>query len=67
MYSATFIIQKDRDAHDVYMSLMALSKPKRIEDLYCFSYNPKGEVQQSTGWFFHDLNAEFQRMVRRKR
>ena len=59
-----FIIQKDRDAHDVYMSLMALSKPKKLQDLYCFSYNPKGELRQSTGWHFHDTQAEFQRQVR---
>ncbi len=62
--SATFIVQRDRDAHDVYLSLLALSRPKEVADLYCFSYNPKGEVRQSTGWFFHDLQAEFQRQVR---
>lgn len=59
--SATFIVQKDRDAHAVFSSLNALSKPKDIQELYCFSYNPKGEVRQTTGWFFHDLTAEFQR------
>jgi len=55
------MIQRDRDAHDVYQSLVALSKPKAFGDLYCFSYNPKGELRQGTGWFFHDLLAEFQR------
>ncbi|XP_059094502.1 myotubularin-related protein 6-like [Tigriopus californicus] len=60
--SASFIIQRDRDAHDVYLSLMALSKPKEFKDLYCFTYNPTGQVQKSTGWFFHDLDAEYQRM-----
>jgi len=59
--TASFIIQKDRDANDVFLSLLALSKPKKTEDLYCFSYNPKGELRQATGWFFHDLQAEFQR------
>ena len=64
--SATFIVQRDRDAHDVYLSLLDLSGPKEFSDLYCFSYNPKGEVRQSTGWNFHDLLAEFQRQVERK-
>lgn len=61
--TATFIIQRDRDAHDVYCSILALSKPTGAENLFCFSYNPKGEVRQSTGWQFHDLQAEFQRQV----
>ena len=53
--TVTFTIQRDRDAHDVYQSLLELSKPKEVQDLYCFSYNPKGELTQSTGWYFHDL------------
>ena len=61
--SATFIVARDRDAHDVYESLLDLTSPRRHEDLYCFSYNPKGEVRQATGWHFHDLLAEFQRQV----
>ena len=61
--TVTFTIQRDRDAHDVYQSLLELSKPKEVQDLYCFSYNPKGELTQSTGWYFHDLQAEFQRQV----
>ncbi len=62
--TATFIVQRDRDAHDVYCSILALSRPKEAANLYCFSYNPKGEIRQPTGWQFHDLNAEFQRQVR---
>ena len=61
--TVTFTIQRDKDAHDVYQSLIELSKPKEVQDLYCFSYNPKGELTQSTGWYFHDLQAEFQRQV----
>ena len=61
--TATFIIQRDKDAHDVYCSILALSKPAVAEDLFCFSYNPKGEIRQSTGWQFHDLQAEFQRQA----
>ena len=59
--NVTFVIQRDKDAHDVYQSLVELSRPKDLQDLYCFSYNPKGEMRQSTGWHFHDLRAEFQR------
>jgi myotubularin-related protein 6/7/8 len=62
--TATFIIQRDRDAHDVFCSIVALSRPKEAGNLYCFSYNPKGELRQSTGWQFHDQQAEFQRQVR---
>jgi hypothetical protein len=47
----------------VYTSLVELSKPRSVTDLYCFSYNPKGDMMQSTGWYFHDLRAEFQRQV----
>jgi myotubularin-related protein 6/7/8 len=57
------MIQRDRDAHNVYQSLIELSKPKEVTDLYCFSYKPKGDISQSTGWYFHDLRAEFQRQV----
>ena len=59
--NATFVIQRDKDAHDIYQSLVELSRPKDLPNLYCFSYNPKGEIPQSTGWHFHDLRAEFQR------
>jgi len=60
--TVTFTIQRDRDAHDVYQSLLELSKPATIPQLYCFSYNPnKGELRQDTGWNFHDVQAEFQR------
>ena len=62
-YGLDFDLQRDKDAHDVYTSLMELSKPKSVTDLYCFSYNPKGDMMQSTGWYFHDLRAEFQRQV----
>lgn len=61
--NVTFMIQRDRDAHDVYTSLVELSKPKEVTGLYCFSYKPKGDITQSTGWYFHDLRAEFQRQV----
>ena len=64
--TVTFIIQRDRDAHDVYMSVVELSKPRDVRNLFCFSYKPnKGELRQDTGWNFHDFQAEFQRQVLR--
>ena len=60
--TVTFTIQRDRDAHDVYMSVVELSKPRDVRSLFCFSYKPnKGELRQDTGWNFHDFQAEFQR------
>ena len=62
--TVTFTIQRDRDAHDVYMSVVELSKPRDVRNLFCFSYKPnKGELRQDTGWNFHDFQAEFQRQV----
>lgn len=61
--SVTFVLPKERDCHDVYVSLQHLSQPNNIEDLYCFSYTPPAEeIQRSVGWNFHDLQAEYQRM-----
>lgn len=61
--SVTFVIPKERDCHDVYISLQQLSQPNNILDLYCFSYNPPAEeIQRSVGWNFYDLQSEYQRM-----
>ena len=57
--SVTFVIQRDKDAHDVFQSLVELSRPRELIELYCFSYNPKAEMRQSTGWHFHDLRQDF--------
>ncbi|CAB4070520.1 MTMR6_7_8 [Lepeophtheirus salmonis] len=60
---ATFVIPKDKDAQEIYLSLMELSRPKVHCSLFCFSYNPKGELsRRRSGWFFHDLSSEFQRL-----
>ncbi|KAJ8938721.1 hypothetical protein NQ318_005575 [Aromia moschata] len=61
--SVTFVIPKERDCHDVYVSLLQLSQPTRVEDLYCFSYTPPvEEIQRAVGWNFYDLQSEYQRM-----
>lgn len=61
--SVTFVIPKERDCHDVYVSLQLLSQPSNVQDLYCFSYTlPTEEIQKSVGWNFYDLQTEYQRM-----
>jgi len=57
----TFMVNKDRDAQDIYLSLAQLSKPNSMEELYCFQYRAKGELPQPTGWTFFELSAEFSR------
>ncbi|KAM4796096.1 phosphatidylinositol-3,5-bisphosphate 3-phosphatase MTMR6 [Rhinophrynus dorsalis] len=58
-----FIIPKERDCHDIYNSLLQLSKPGRYEDLYAFSYNPKQKESEGVlGWQHIDLKEEYQRM-----
>ena len=46
---------------DVYTSLVHLSRPVKVEDLYCFQYRSKSDLPQHTGWTFFDLGAEFAR------
>nr|XP_023012952.1 myotubularin-related protein 8 [Leptinotarsa decemlineata] len=61
--SVTFVVPKERDCHDVFVSLRQLSQPLNVEELYCFSYTPPvEEIQRSAGWKFYDLQAEYQRM-----
>lgn len=61
--SVTFVIPKERDCHDVYISLQQLSQPSNVEFLYCFSYTPPiEEIQRAVGWNFYDLQSEYQRM-----
>ena len=59
--TATFMVTRDRDAQDVFTSLIHLSRPVAVSDLYCFQYRSKSDLPQHTGWTFFDLGAEFQR------
>lgn len=60
----TFIIPKERDALDVYLSLNQLSQPTKISDLYCFFYNSQDEILDKTdGWLNFNLDAEFARFI----
>lgn len=58
----TFMIPKERDAQDVYLSLNQLSQQLHIGDLYCFYYNIQDEVfEKSDGWSYFDIESEFKR------
>ncbi|XP_060090776.1 myotubularin-related protein 6 [Heteronotia binoei] len=58
-----FIVPRERDCHDIYNSLLQLSKPARYDELYAFSYNPKqSEVERVQGWHLIDLAEEYNRM-----
>lgn len=59
--TATFIINKDKDAQDIFTSLVHLSRPVLVDDLYCFHYRSKEDLPLATGWTFFELQAEFQR------
>ncbi|XP_065576033.1 myotubularin-related protein 8-like isoform X3 [Artemia franciscana] len=60
--SVTFIIVKERDCHDLYVSLTSLCQPVHIEGLYCFHYTPsRSLIRRSLGWYQFDIQAEYQR------
>ncbi|CAG2118872.1 unnamed protein product, partial [Medioppia subpectinata] len=59
----TFVIPKERDAHDIYLSIYQLSQPTNIEDLYCFNYTASNEhFEKEDGWQQYTYESEFQRM-----
>ncbi|RWS05441.1 Myotubularin-related protein 8-like protein [Dinothrombium tinctorium] len=63
--SVTFVIPKERDAHDLYTSLYQISQPLNIDDLYCFQYTASNEEFQSTkwkGWNKFNLLHEYERI-----
>uniref|UniRef100_A0A0P5Q1A2 phosphatidylinositol-3,5-bisphosphate 3-phosphatase n=1 Tax=Daphnia magna TaxID=35525 RepID=A0A0P5Q1A2_9CRUS len=61
--SVTFVLPRERECHDLYTSLMQMSQPFHIEDLYCFHYTSSlEEIPRTAGWTFFDLETEFQRM-----
>ncbi|XP_048453511.1 myotubularin-related protein 6 isoform X2 [Rhincodon typus] len=58
-----FIIPRERDCHDIFNSLLKLSRPVKYDDLYAFSYTPKKtEYERMMGWKVVNLNDEYQRM-----
>ncbi|XP_015599450.1 myotubularin-related protein 6 isoform X2 [Cephus cinctus] len=60
--TVTFVIPKERDCYDIYLTLSKLSSPARLEHLYCFYYQESEDVlPQQAGWNFFDVQSEFQR------
>ncbi|XP_052278880.1 myotubularin-related protein 6-like isoform X2 [Dreissena polymorpha] len=58
----TFILPRERECHDVYTSLMELSKPANIESLYAFSYTDQmDDYSKDYGWDLFDTKTEFMR------
>lgn len=61
--SVTFVVPKERDCYEIFMTLLKLSQPVHIDDLYCFHYTSSTEdIPKHAGWSFFDLQSEFQRM-----
>ncbi|KAL3174186.1 hypothetical protein MRX96_041345 [Rhipicephalus microplus] len=59
----TFLIPKERDCHDIFISLQQLSQPLHINDLYCFHYTASNEdLTKAMGWSKFDFQAEYVRM-----
>uniref|UniRef100_A0A8C2WFM2 Myotubularin related protein 7a n=1 Tax=Cyclopterus lumpus TaxID=8103 RepID=A0A8C2WFM2_CYCLU len=58
-----FVVPRERECHDVHLSLQRLSQPERCEELYCFSYKPNvDEAERRQEWDFLDLKADYSRM-----
>ncbi|XP_078513233.1 phosphatidylinositol-3,5-bisphosphate 3-phosphatase MTMR6 isoform X2 [Lissotriton helveticus] len=58
-----FVVPRERDCHDIYNSLLQLSRPAQYSDLYAFSYNPKqSEMERLEGWQLIELSEEYRRM-----
>ncbi|XP_028903953.1 myotubularin-related protein 6 isoform X3 [Ornithorhynchus anatinus] len=58
-----FVVPRERDCHDIYNSLLQLSRRAAYDELYAFSYNPKqNECERVQGWQLVALAAEYQRM-----
>jgi len=59
--TATFMVARDQEAQNVFTSLIRLSRPVAVYDLYCFEYTRNSDLPQQTGWAFFNLEAEFLR------
>ncbi|XP_061717436.1 myotubularin-related protein 6 isoform X1 [Cydia pomonella] len=61
--SVLFVIPRERDCHEMHQTLLRLSQPVHIDELYCFHYKSTPEdLPKSAGWNFFDIQTEFQRM-----
>ncbi|XP_011137852.1 myotubularin-related protein 6 [Harpegnathos saltator] len=61
-FITTFVIPKERDCHEIYLTLLKLSCPASLEDLYCFNYQGSEDMlPKHAGWNFFNVQSEFQR------
>ncbi|XP_074649739.1 phosphatidylinositol-3,5-bisphosphate 3-phosphatase MTMR6-like isoform X2 [Tubulanus polymorphus] len=61
--SVSFVIPRERDCHDIYMSLLKLSQPASLGELYAYHYtHPDPSLTKDCGWSFFDLQTEYLRM-----
>ncbi|CAG5053971.1 unnamed protein product [Parnassius apollo] len=61
--SVFFVIPRERDCHEMHQTLLRLSQPVHIEELYCFHYkSTPDDLPKSAGWNFFDIQTEYQRM-----
>ncbi|XP_014786257.1 myotubularin-related protein 8 isoform X2 [Octopus bimaculoides] len=58
----TFIIPRERDCQDVYTSLLKLSQPASLEDLYAFQFKINEGMPQNHGWEMFNFRMEYDRM-----
>ncbi|XP_071951261.1 phosphatidylinositol-3,5-bisphosphate 3-phosphatase MTMR6-like [Antedon mediterranea] len=60
---ATFIIPREKDCQSLYKSLLKLSRPGRLGDLYAFHYKSASiDTPISEGWGIMDMEMEYARM-----
>lgn len=58
----TFVIPREKECHDVYITLQKLYQPVHIQNLYCFQYTSSSEeLVKSAGWDYFRLDSEFRR------
>uniref|UniRef100_A0A665WSG1 Uncharacterized protein n=1 Tax=Echeneis naucrates TaxID=173247 RepID=A0A665WSG1_ECHNA len=58
-----FILPRERECHDVHLSLQRLSQPESYAELYCFSYKPNvDEEERRQEWDFLELKDDYSRM-----
>ncbi|XP_032671406.1 myotubularin-related protein 6 isoform X2 [Odontomachus brunneus] len=61
-FITTFVIPKERDCHEIYLTLLKLSCPASLEELYCFTYQGSEDtLPRHAGWNFFNVQSEFQR------
>lgn len=61
--SVTFVVPRERECHEVYTTILKLSQPLHLKNLYCFDYKPRDDVlPKSSGWDYFKLENEYRRM-----